>query len=96
MFENGRLAWIQRNWGLFHENASSGEVATALFAAVGSAKAVSRAPAAVSTTVQRTPGLESKSVDFTFPSRRKITLQITEGGAKYGKQVTIDESVSTK
>lgn len=94
-FENGRLAWIQRNWGSFSGKTNSVEVTKALFSAIESAKASFGASAIVSTTVRRIPGAEFKSVYFVFPGR-KITVTTTDGDAKHGQHVSIDESVSIK
>lgn len=94
-FEKGRLAWIQRNWGSFTGKVNSVEVTKALFSAIESAMAASGASAVVSTSVQRIPGAEFTSVCFVFPGR-KITVSTTDGDAKYGQQVSIEESVSIK
>lgn len=94
-FENGRLAWIQRNWGSFAGKVNSVAVTKALFSAIDSAKAASGASAVVNTSVQRVPGAEFKSVYFVFPDR-KITVSTTDGDAKYGQQVRIEESISIK
>lgn len=94
-FENGRLTWIQRNWGFYSGTANPVDVSTALFSALESAKATSDARAIVSTFVHRVPGSEFKEIDLNF-SGSKITISITDGDAKYGQQVTIVESVSVK
>ena len=94
-FENGRLSWIQRNWGSFSGKINPVEVSKALFSAVESAKASSGGSAVLTTSVQRIPGAEFKSIYFTFPGR-KITVSTTDGDAKYGQQVSIEESVSVK
>lgn len=94
-FENGRLSWIQRNWGSFSGQINPVAVSKALFSAIESARTSSGGSAAVSTSVQRIPGAEFKSIYFTFPSR-KITVSTTDGDEKYGQLVSIDESVSVK
>lgn len=94
-FENGRLAWIQRNWGSFAGKVNSIEVTKALFSAIESAKTASGGSAVISTSIQRIPGAEFKSIYFVFPDR-KITVSTTDGDAKYGQQVSIEESVSIK
>ncbi len=96
-FKDGRLDWIQREWGHFSGTSNPVEVSKALFSAIESAKAASGESAVVSTSVKRIPGAEFKTVYFSFPGRR-VSLGIIDGDAKskYGQQVNINESVSSK
>jgi hypothetical protein len=94
-FENGRLSWIQRTWGSFSGKVNSVEVTKALFSAIESAKASSGVAATISTNIQRIPGAEFKSVYVVFPDR-EITVSAVDGDARFGQQVSIDESVSIK
>lgn len=97
IFKDGRLDWIQREWGHFSGTSNPVEVSKALFSAIESAKSASGESAVVSTTVQRIPGAEFKTIYFSFPGRR-VSLGIIDGDAKstYGQQVNINESVSSK
>jgi hypothetical protein len=95
-FANGRLSWVQRNWGQFEGKVNSTEVSKTLFAAIESATAEAGASATVSTKVQRVPGAEFRSIYFEFPGR-KITVTSTDGDASHGgKQVSIEESIALK
>ncbi len=92
-FENGKLRWIQRNWGSFAGKGNSLDASKALFSAIESATSISGAAAAITTKVQRVPGGEFKTVYFEFPNR-KVTFSTTDGDASIGgQQVSIDESV---
>lgn len=92
-FENGRLTWIQRKWGSFDGMVSSIEVSKAFFAAVESASFASGAKATVSTSSQRVPGMEFKTVNIDFLGRRITVLTTEAETSKGGLQVSIDESV---
>jgi hypothetical protein len=93
-FENGRLAWIDRNWGFFEGKITSTEVMKALFAALESAIAAAGTAPKVSTEVNRGPGIEFKSIYFEFPGR-KITVGSEDWDTKEGRQLlSIDESIS--
>jgi hypothetical protein len=94
-FDGGRLTWIQRNWGSFSGKINPVEVTKSMFSAIESARKTSGASAVINTSIQRIPGSEFKSVYFVFPDR-KITVSTTDGDAKYGQQVSIEESVSIK
>lgn len=96
-FKDGRLDFIQREWGYFSGTSNPVEVSKALFSAVESAKSASGESAVVSTTVQRIPGAAFKTIYFVFPGR-KVSLGITDGNdnSKYGQQININESVSSK
>ena len=95
-FKNGRLTWIQRNWGTFSGKVNSVEVSKSFFSAIESATASSGAAVVTTTKVQRIPGTEFKSVYFSFSDGRKITISTTDGDAKWGQQVSIEETVSEK
>ena len=92
-FKEGRLAWVQRNWGAFEGRVSSVEVSKALFNAIESASSASQTSATISTKIQRVPGSEFKTVTFEFPTRR-VTMTTTDGDARNGgSQVSIEESI---
>jgi len=92
-FENGKLRWIQRNWGSFAGKGSSLVASKALFSAIESATSSSGAAATITTKVHRVPGGEFKTVYFDFPNR-KVTFTTTDGDASIGgQQISIDESV---
>lgn len=89
-FKDGRLTWVQRNWGSFDDTARADEVARALYSAIESATAATGARASITTKVDRVPGTEFRSTYFQFPGR-KVALLSTDGD---NKQVTVDESIS--
>lgn len=95
-FKNGRVSWIQRNWGSFSGKTNAFEVHKALFAALDQAANLSGSQASVTTKLQRVPGTEFKSIYFEFLDR-KITLTTSDGDTKsVGQSITIDESISSK
>jgi hypothetical protein len=93
-FMDGRVRWLQRTWGAFDSKVHPAEVSRALFAAVESASnAVGTTTAEVSTDVQRSPGLDYKTVKFRF-GNRTVTVGTTDGDAKNGgQQVRIEENI---
>lgn len=92
-FDNGKLRWIQRNWGSFAGKGSSLDASKALISALESATSSSGVAATVTTRVHRVPDGEFRTVYFDFPNR-KVTFATTDGDASIGgQQVSIDESV---
>ena len=94
-FENNKLSLIQRNWGSYSGKTESVEITKTLFSAIENAKVASGTAVIVSTSVQRTPGAEFKSIHFDFPGRRiSIMSADSSDSTKYADQVSIDESIS--
>lgn len=94
-FENNKLSLIQRNWGSYSGKTESVEITKTLFSAIENAKVASGTAVIVSTSVQRIPGAEFKSIHFDFPGRRiSIMSADSSDSAKYADQVSIDESLS--
>ena len=91
-FENGRLSWIEKNWGAFSGRISPVEVTKALLSAMESAKISSGASAEISTSIREDYGAEFKSVHFIFPDR-KIIVVTTNGDIERGQHVRIYERV---
>ena len=93
-FKNGRLSWVQRNWGSFDGSARADEVAKALYSAIESATTATGSSASVSTKINRVPGTEFRSTYFDFPGH-KVSITVADGNSAHGgKQVTVDESIS--
>jgi hypothetical protein len=93
-FKDGRLTWVQRNWGSFDGSARADEVAKALYSAIESATTATGSSAIVSTKINRVPGTEFRSTYFQFPGH-KVSITVTDGDSTNGgKQVTVDESIS--
>ena len=91
-FENGRVSWIERNWGTFSGRISPVEVTKALLSAMESAKASSGSSVVINTSVKNSHGAEFKSVHFVFPDR-KVIVVTTNGDTKRGHHVRIYERV---
>ncbi|WP_162350077.1 hypothetical protein [Pseudoxanthomonas gei] len=93
-FKNGRLSWVQRNWGSFDGSARADEGAKALYSAIESATTATGSSASISTKINRVPGTEFRSTYFEFPGH-KVSITVTDGDSTHGgKQVTVDESIS--
>ena len=93
-FEDGRLTWVQRNWGSFSGQANPVELGKALFGVLETVTARTGRSAQVGTRSQRIPGAEFDIIEFAFPDR-KVTVSVTDGGSRYGRHVSIDESISS-
>ncbi len=74
-FENGRVSWIERNWGTFSGRISPVEVTKALLSAIESAKTSSGSSAVINTSVKNSHGAEFKSVHFVFLTVKSLWLQ---------------------
>jgi hypothetical protein len=94
-FENDRLSWVQRNWGSFSGQANPVEIGKALFGVMETVTARTDSNVQVGTRSQRIPGAEFDTIEFSFPDR-KVTVSVTDGGSRYGRQVSIDESISSR
>lgn len=81
-FKNGRLYWVQRNWGRFDDSDRADEVAKALYSAIESATAATGSSATVSTKVNRIPGAEYRSTYFMFP-RHKVSITVSDGDTSH-------------
>ena len=92
-FANGKLVSAQRNWGSFNGKVSPIEIHKALFAALEHATAQSGTQAVVTTSLQRIPGTEFKSIYFEFPGRRVYLSASDADPAQGGKSVSIEEAV---
>src|SRR5690606_2933230 len=82
-FRNGRLSWIQRTWGNFDGDNNAADIAKAIFAALESATVASGSEATITTTLQRVPGLEFRTINYQFPGR-KVTVTTTEDASRRG------------
>jgi len=91
-FENGRVSWIERNWGTFSGRISPVEVTKALLSAIESAKTSSGSSVVINTSVKNSHGAEFKSVHFVFPDRKVIVIT-TNGDTERGHYVRIYERV---
>jgi len=95
-FRNGRLSWIQRTWGNFDGDNNAADIAKAIFAALESATVASGSEATITTTLQRVPGLEFRTINYQFPGR-KVTVTTTEDASRRGgSQVSVEESISSE
>jgi len=95
-FRDGKLVWAQKVWGSYSGASSASDSAKAVFAAIESATAASGKTASVSTTVQRVPDIEFKTVTLDF-GRRKVVISSVDATPKEGgKQVSVTESVHSE
>lgn len=93
-FDNGRISWIERNWGTFSGKISPVEVTKALLFAMESAKTASGSSAVINTSVKNKHGSEFKLVHFVFPDR-KVIVVTTNGDFDHGHHVRIYERVDS-
>lgn len=91
-FEDGRISWIERNWGTFSGRVSPVEVTKALSSAMESAKTSSGSSVVINTSVKNSHDAEFKSVYFVFPDR-KVIVVTTNGDTERGHHVRIYERV---
>ena len=93
-FKDGRLSWVQRNWGNFSGPTSAIDVAKAVQSALSSAASASGSQATITTEEKRVPGTDFRSTYFQFP-RHKVSITVADSNdPQYGRQVTVDESIS--
>jgi hypothetical protein len=93
-FKEGRLYWIQRNWGSFSSADSAVDVAKALHSALASATEATRARPTVTTEQRQVPGTEFRSTYFQFPGHKVSMTVVESSDPAHGRQVTVGESVS--
>lgn len=93
-FKEGRLSWIQRNWGTFSGPSAAIDVAKAIQSALSSATSASGSRATITTEERHVPGTDFRSTYFQFPGHKVTVLVADSTDPDYGRQVTVDESIS--
>ena len=91
-FENGRISWIEKNWGAFSGRISPVKVTKALTSAMESAKIASGESTEVNTNIRQNHNTEFKELHFVF-SDRKVIVVTTNGDVEHGQHVRIYERV---
>ncbi|QSX77807.1 hypothetical protein [Agrilutibacter solisilvae] len=93
-FKDGRLSWVQRNWGNFTGSTAAIDVAKAVQSALSSAASASGSRATITTEEKQVPGTDFRSTYFQFPGH-KVSITVADSNdTSYGQQVTVDESIS--
>jgi hypothetical protein len=93
-FKDGRLSWVQRNWGSFSGPTTAVDLAKAVQSALSSAVSASGSSATITTENKQVPGTDFRSTYFEFPGH-KVSISVADSTDQdYACQVTVDESIS--